>query len=201
MILFDGCSYTFGYGLENLEKDAYPHLVARMGLMDGAKSRNYESIAYNGKSNDAILRTTLEFCEKNPVSLAVIQFSNFYRREILLDRYFNITPQNKDDISLAYYETLQNKHEDVANYHKNKFLLENYFKKRNINYFFINLQKMKEVSGFIPSSWYYLQDANPITNIRDIIGSMKKNPENFVGNHPSKLGHSVIARYLHENIY
>lgn len=201
MILFDGCSYTYGYELENPEKDAFPHLVARMGLMEGASPRNYESIAYNGKSNDAILRTTIEFCENNPVSLAVIQFSNFCRRELLLDRYFNITPQNKDDISLAYYETLSNKHDDVSNYHKNKFLLEQYFKKKNIRYFFLNLQKMKEVSAFSPSSWYFLQDPKPPINVRDIIGSMKNNPENFVGNHPSKLGHSLIARYLHAHIY
>jgi len=91
MILFDGCSFTFGDELENPEKDAFPHLVSRMGLSDGAKPRIYKSIGECGKSNDGILRTTINFCENNPVTLAVIQFTNFSRREVMnsgKDSYF-----------------------------------------------------------------------------------------------------------------
>ena len=111
MILFDGCSYTFGGELENPEKDAFPHLISRMGLMNGAKSRNYRSIAKCGKSNDGILRTTLDFCEKNPVSLAVIQFTVYSRREIFDNKkngYFFISAQNNDEGSVEYYKNLQN---------------------------------------------------------------------------------------------
>ena len=53
MILFDGCSYTYGDELENPEKDAFPHLVARMGLKDGAEPRKYKSLGCLLYTSDA----------------------------------------------------------------------------------------------------------------------------------------------------
>lgn len=203
MILFDGCSYTYGDELENPEKDAFPHLVARMGLGEGAKPRNYKSVGECGKSNDGILRTTLEFCENNPVTIAVIQFTKFSRREIKKPQstsYFHVTAENNDEGSLEYYKHLNNRDDDVANYHKNKFLLENYFKKRNIRYFFLNLQKMHKVDGFTPSSWYYLVDKKPILNFRELLGGRRWKPENYTGGHPSVKGHQMIAKEIYENI-
>ena len=204
MILFDGCSFTYGDELENPEKDAFPHLVARMGLMEGAKPRNYRSIGTCGKSNDGILRTTLEFCENNPVSLAIIQFTLFSRREVMKTgskNYFHITVENNDEGTLEYYKHLQNRNDDVANYHKNKFILENYFKKRNIRYFFLNLQKMKKIEGYTPSSWYHLADKSPVSNMKEILGGKRWHPENYVTGHPNKRGHQLIAKHIHENIF
>mgnify|MGYP001491742141 CR=1 FL=1 len=204
MILFDGCSYTYGDELENPEKDAFPHLVARMGLMDGEKPRNYKSLGACGKSNDGILRTTLEFCQNNPVTLAIIQFTIFSRREVMNmgnDSYFFINAENRDERSIEYYKHFQNKNDDVANYHKNKFLLENYFKKRNIKYFFLNLQKMKFVEGYIPSSWCHLADKSPVSNMKTILGGRRWHPENYVTGHPNKRGHQLIAQHIYENIY
>lgn len=204
MILFDGCSYTFGGELENPEKDAFPHLVSRMGLMKGAKPRKYRSIAKCGKSNDGILRTTLDFCEKNPVSRAIIQFTVYSRREIFEERkngYFFISAQNNDEGSVEYYKNFQNVSDDVANFHKNRFILENYFQKRNIKYYFLELQRREDIVGYKPSSWYNLVSHSPITNFRDILGKMKYNEEKFIGGHPSKLGHELIARHLYENIF
>tara|TARA_B100000427_G_scaffold159184_1_gene132198 strand:- start:7013 stop:7627 length:615 start_codon:yes stop_codon:yes gene_type:complete len=204
MILFDGCSFTFGDELENPEKDAFPHLVARMGLMDGAKPRLYTSIGECGKSNDGILRTTINFCENNPVTLAIIQFTNFSRREVMnsgKDTYFRINAENPDEGSLEYFKHFQNKNDDVANYHKNKFLLESYFKKRNIRYFFLNLQKMKLVEGYTPSSWYHLADKSPVSNMKTILGGKRWHPENYVTGHPNKRGHQLIAQHIYENIF
>ena len=204
MILFDGCSFTFGDELENPEKDAYPHLVARMGLMDNAKPRIYKSIGECGKSNDGILRTTLEFCEKNPVSIAVIQFTKFSRRELLRKgrkKYFHITAENKDEGSLEYYRNFQNIDDDFANFHKNKFLLENYFKKRNIRYFFLSIQNMNKLGFYNHSSWYDLCDKKPILNIRELLGGKRWHPENYVTGHPNKKGHQMIAKEVYENIF
>ena len=55
--------------------------------------------------------------------------------------------------------------------------------------------------GYKPSSWYNLVSHSPITNFRDILGKMKYNEEKFIGGHPSKLGHELIARHLYENIF
>ena len=204
MILFDGCSYTYGHELENPEKDAFPHLVARMGLMEGAKPRTYVTLGKNGKSNDGILRTTLDFCEKNPVSIAIIQFTIFSRRELLRlgrNKYFHITAENNDEGSIEYYKHLQNVDDDVANFHKNKFILESYFKKRNIKYFFLSLQNMKKLGEYNPSSWYHLGDKEPVSNIRELLGGRTRHPEYYVTGHPNKRGHEVIAKHIHENIY
>ena len=204
MIFFDGCSYTFGDELENPEKDAFPHLVARMGLMREGITRDYVNLGQRGKSNDGILRTTLEFCEKNEVDIAVIQFTKFSRREIKKPQstgYFHLTATDNDERSLEYYKHLHNRDDDVANYHKNKFLLENYFKKRNISYFFLCLQKMHKVEGYTPSSWYHLVDKKPILNLRELLGGKRWHPENYLVGHPSKKGHRMIANNIYENIF
>lgn len=204
MILFDGCSYTYGDELENPEKDAFPHLVARMGLMDGAAPRSYMSIGTCGKSNDGILRNTLDFCEKYPVSIAVIQFTIFSRREVKkygVNEYFHITAENNDEGSLEYYKHFQNVDDDVANYHKNKFLLENYFNKKNIRYFFLNLEKRKFMKGYTPSSWSHMVNKEPVITMKDILGGKRWHPENYVTGHPNKQGHELIAKCVYENIF
>ena len=205
MILFDGCSFTYGDELENPEKDAFPHLVARMGLKDGAEPRKYKSLGECGKSNDGILRTTLEYCEKVPVSIVVIQFTKFSRREVMrqwkINRYWNIHPKNSDDLTRDYYKNVQTLNDDVANYHKNKFLLENYFKRKKIKYFFLNLQKMGRIKGYTPSSWYYMASQEPVVNMKEILGGMRWHPENYVTGHPNKRGHELIAQRIYENIF
>mgnify|MGYP001188510766 CR=1 FL=1 len=204
MILFDGCSFTYGDELENPEKDAYPHLVARMGLRDGAKPRIYRNIGECGKSNDGILRTTLEFCENNPVSSAIIQFTKFSRREIKKSHkktYFHVTAENRDEGSLEYYKNLQNDDDDVANFYKNKFLLENYFKKRNIRHFFFCIENLEKLGSYGHSSWYELSDKKPIMNTRKLLGRKRNNPLRYSGGHPSILGHQIIAKEIYENFF
>jgi len=204
MILFDGCSYTYGDELENPEKDAYPHLVARMGLMSKDIARDYVNLGECGKSNDGILRTTLEFCEKNEVDIAVIQFTSFSRRElkrIRTNKYFHITAENRDEGSLEYYKHLQNVDDDVANFHKNKFILENYFKNNNIRHYFLNLQNMNKLGFHNYSSWCEIGCKEPIMNVRQILGRRRTHPENYVTGHPSKRGHELLAKHIYENIF
>ena len=139
MILFDGCSVTYGDELENPIKERFSSQI----------EKEHVNLSYCGKSNDGILRSTINYCEKNPVSHAVIQFTIYSRREFFredIDKYYNISAQREDPISKIYFKEIQNVHDDVANYHKNKFLLENYFKNKNIKYTFISLQITKHVS-------------------------------------------------------
>ena len=201
MILFDGCSYTFGDELENPKKDAFPHVVARMG--DGI-TRDHVNLGECGKSNDGILRTTLEFCENNEVNIAVIQFTIFSRRElkrIRTNKYFNITAENNDKGSLEYYKHLQNVDDDVANFHKNKFLLESYFQKRNIRCFFLCIQNMNNLGFYNHSSWCNMGCNEPIFNIREMLGGKRGHPENYSGGHPSIKGHQMIAKEVYKNIF
>lgn len=204
MILFDGCSWTWGDELENREQDAFPHVVARMGLMREGITRDHVNLGQCGKSNDGILRTTLDYCEKHPVNVAVIQFTLISRREVMREtenKYYHITPHAKDIRSIEYYNNLHTRQDDCANYYKNKFILENYFKSKNIRYYFVNLTKPKDALDFQNSTWYDLCDKKPLTSLKSIVGRMKTNPENYVTGHPNKRGHELIAKHIYENIF
>ena len=80
MILFDGCSWTWGDELEDKEAHRFSQLLSNMVNMD------HVNIAEPLKSNNSILRTTLEYCEKNTVDIAIIQFSCTSRTEIRIPR-------------------------------------------------------------------------------------------------------------------
>jgi len=214
MILFDGCSYTYGDELQGTDddhdyrvKNRFSHVVAEE-LGD-----NYVNFGESGKSNDGILRTTLDYCENHKVDLAIIQFTAFSRFECQKEDkkdYWYITPQGGKEISKIYYQYFENINNSAANYHKNKFLLENYFKSKKIKYFFMKLQRDRDIKGFIPSSWYNLVDKTPIMTIRELISSRRHKPENFCkryvaqprfqGGHPNKQGHKRIAEYILENL-
>ena len=194
MILFDGCSYTYGDELENPEKERFSSLI------DG----EHVNLGECGKSNDGITRTTIEYCEKNEIDTAVIQFTLYSRREVMRsdrNKWDFVSCQKDNEMSNAFYQYLQNNNDDLANFHKNKFILENYFKNKNINYYFINLQRKKTLKNCVPSIWYDLTDHAPIVEMRDIIGSVRRNPDNFVHGHPSKKGHQLIAKHIYENIF
>jgi hypothetical protein len=194
MILFDGCSYTYGDELENPEKERFSSLIGG----------EHVNLGECGKSNDGITRTTISYCEKNKVDTAVIQFTLYSRREVMRsdrNKWDFVNCQKNDEMSHAFYESLQNNNDDLANFHKNKFILENYFKNKNINYYFIDLQRKKKVKNCVSSIWYDLIDHTPLVEVRDIIGSVRRNPENFVHGHPSKKGHQLLANHIYENIF
>ncbi len=214
MIIFDGCSITYGDELQGLHDDVNYRVKNRFSHVVAEKlGDNYVNLGTCGKSNDGILRTTIEYCENNKVDLAIIQFTAFSRFERLKEdknRYLHITPNSNKEISKIYYQYFENINNSAANYHKNKFLLENYFKNNKIKYFFVKLQRDREIEGFIPSSWYKLMDKTPILTIRELISSRRHKPENyckryvdksqFQGSHPSKQGHKLIAEHIIENL-
>tara|TARA_E500000318_G_scaffold45315_2_gene42798 strand:+ start:2344 stop:3039 length:696 start_codon:yes stop_codon:yes gene_type:complete len=69
MILFNGCSWTYGDELENNVEEGYPNLVAqKLGLP-------FVNLARNGASNDYIYHTSLEYLLNNKVDLAIIQWT------------------------------------------------------------------------------------------------------------------------------
>ena len=208
MILFDGCSWTYGDELDNPERDRFSTLIGE----------DHVNLGKNGKSNDGILRTTLDYCESNHVDIAVIQFTKFSRTEIRKSNsneydflsIGNVLKGNETkELSKIYYEHIHNKNLHVANYHKNKFLLEYYFKTKGIKYYFININN--EDINVPKSSWYNMIDKKPVTSMVSLIGNRFDNPENYCqgrykkedkrsGGHPNKRGHSIIADHISLNI-
>lgn len=210
MILFDGCSWTYGDELINRETDRFSSLI----------SKESANISYCGKSNDAILRTTIDYCENNHVDFAVIQFTVYSRTEYrseYSDAYDTIQIKSEKALSKIYYENIQNNTNDFANYHKNKFLLENYFKTKGIKYYFVNLERSRDqYEDITKSSWYNLMDKTPVVSLRELIGDNHEYPEHYVqdkrfsgkynlpkgwrGGHPNKKGHQIIANHILEKL-
>tara|TARA_B100001113_G_scaffold87900_1_gene70233 strand:- start:690 stop:1331 length:642 start_codon:yes stop_codon:yes gene_type:complete len=213
MILFDGCSWTYGDELANPEENRFSTLIGKPHI----------NLGQCGKSNDGILRTTIEYCEKNEVDIAVIQFTAYSRTEFRCERtddyyYFSVGGMTKGkspvkEMSKIYYEHLHNTNLHIANYHKNKFLLENYFKLKGIKHYFVNLERYIDLEGTkTPSSWYNIMDKTPVVSLRRLIGDRHKVPENYCqgryknddkhsGGHPNEKGHRIIADHISENIF
>ena len=205
MILFDGCSWTWGDELENREKDRFSTLVSdHIG-------KNHTNISERGKSNDGILRTTIEYCENNTVDLAIIQFTKISRREILDskgERYIRLNVGNRDDASVLYFENLNTNADDLANFYKNKFLLEHFFKVKGIPYYFVCLNQKKDLLyKRNPSSWQKMSDTKPVTSLYTLFGGNKYDgtpyfnyPHAERGGHPNIRGHQKIAEHILQNI-
>ena len=205
MILFDGCSWTWGDELENKEKDRFSTLVSdHIG-------KNHVNISERGKSNDGILRTTIEYCENNIVDLAIIQFTKISRREILDskgERYIRVNVGNRDDASVMYYKNLNTNADDVANFYKNKFFLEHFFKVKGIPYYFVCLNQKKDLLyKRNPSSWQKMSDTKPVTSLYTLFGGNKYDgtpyfnyPHAERGGHPNIRGHQKIAEHILQNI-
>ena len=205
MILFDGCSWTWGDELENREKDRFSTLVSdHIG-------KNHVNISERGKSNDGILRTTIEYCENNIVDLAIIQFTKISRREILDskgERYIRVNVGNRDDASVMYYKNLNTNADDVANFYKNKFFLEHFFKVKGIPYYFVCLNQKKDLLyKRNPSSWQKMSDTKPVTSLYTLFGGNKYDgtpyfnyPHAERGGHPNIRGHQKIAEHILQNI-
>jgi|TARA_B100000131_G_scaffold151951_1_gene147359 hypothetical protein len=220
MILFDGCSWTWGaeLGVER-EKLRFSQLLGEKTNMD------YVNIGYRAKSNNAILRTTLEYCEKNTVDIAIIQFTCTSRTEVRVPRRDSYIPLTVgsilrgaygEDISRKYYEHIHNDNEEISNFHKNKFLLEYYFKSKNIPYFFVNIDRpntdihYRNLDGVVISSWGKMMDQKPVKSLLDLLGTRFTHPHHYAQGrlkssdtiprgHPNILGHKIIAEYIYDN--
>ena len=214
MILFDGCSWTWGAELEDRERHRFSQLLSEKTNMD------HVNIGYRTKSNNAILRTTLEYCENNTVDIAIIQFTCTSRTEIRVpkrDSYISLTVGSVlrggygQDISRKYYEHIHNDNEEISNFHKNKFLLEYYFKSKNIPYFFVNIDRPNtDLDGVVTSSWGKMMDQKPVKSLLDLLGTRFTHPHHYAQGrlklsdkkprgHPNILGHKIIAEYIYDN--
>ena len=155
-----------GLELENKERDRFSTLVSEHYQTE------HVNIGESGKSNDGILRTTIRHCENNHVDIAVIQLTKISRREVLStgNRYYRINVNNDDIGSKSYFTNLQTHEDDIANFYKNKFLLEHYFKSKNIQYFFVQLNRKKSmVPPKILSSWQ-LMSPEPVPSLYNVLG-------------------------------
>ena len=192
MMLFVGCSFTMGLELEST-KDRFSTLVSDY------YNTEHVNLAGGGKSNDGILRTTLEYCESHEVNFAVIQFTKYSRREIM-DRkryYRRLTANSRERGTKEWFTKIATEEDNVANFYKNKFLLENYFSNKHIPYFFLQLSS--PITSPLTSSWEKMSPT-PVDCIYKILGGDELSGSPLFTSsdkpHPNEEGHRRIADHI-----
>lgn len=204
-ILFNGCSYTYGDELENREQDRYSTLVSnKLGA-------THTNIAKNGSSNDAIARTTMDwFAEGKKCDIAIIQWTIITRIE-----GYNEELQDYDIVTVQtpktwkrFYSSYYHHQLGVDTLFKNYYLLEQYFIKNNIKYFFLFHDRWDDIVPNTQSVWKKLITKKDLNFMRGndhhdtILKSQTLDDIHFRPNkgHPNPLGHQVIADHIIDNI-
>jgi hypothetical protein len=181
MILFSGCSITYGDELENPKKDRF--------------SKNHVNIARCGLSNDMIVMKTIEYIEQNrDVDYVVTQFTVPRRSTYWKNEWKSITPWNDDKESRAYYKFLDSQELRMMNFWKNVYVLDQYL--RNIPHYFWRLSEDAEKTSTNDSIFKKMVPWSDMVTLRDIISSPEAHPEHYVIGHPSIEGHKLISQHL-----
>ena len=181
MILFSGCSITYGDELENPKKDRF--------------SKNHVNIARCGLSNDMIVMRTIEYIEQNPdIEYVVTQFTVPRRSTYWENEWKNITPWTNDTQSRVYYKYLDSQELRMMNLWKNVYVLEQYL--RDIPHYFWRLSEGSEKTAKDDCIFKKLVPWSDMVTLYDLIGIPETHPKHYVTGHPSKEGHNLIAQHL-----
>ena len=181
MILFSGCSITYGDELENRIEDRF--------------SKHHANISECGISNDMIVMKTIEYIEKNPdVEFVVTQFTAPRRSIYWENKWKSITPWHDDTQSRVYYKYLDSQELRMMNLWKNVYVLDQYL--HNIPHYFWRLSEGSERTSKNDSIFKKLVPWSDMVTLYDLIGKPKTHPKHYVIGHPSKEGHNLIAQHL-----
>jgi len=133
-LFVNGCSFSWGDELQDRRTQAYPKLLHNR--------LEYELVDFSecGASNDKILRTTLEFLQKNKDKkddmFVIVQWSAILRREFHSNGWYKITPSminTRPEADLWY--TLQSQEQDNLIFYFQVSFLQLWLEKHGFKYF------------------------------------------------------------------
>ena len=107
--------------------------------------------------------------------------------------------RKNDEASILYYKNLNTLEDNIANFYKNKFLIESYLRVKKIPYYFLKLNMKEKIvlpKKFKPSSWQLISDPKPITCLYDIVGGRGAWSPFIKKGHPNTEGHRKIADHI-----
>ena len=178
MILVNGDSFTYGEELSDPMSNSWSNLIGLPGLN--------VNIAKPGYSNDAIVRTTVEFIESTgPLTHVIVAWTTPHRTEV---NGKHLTPTSHlkygsicDHVFLDWDEEWA-----IKKFYTQVELLDTYLTSKSIPYVFIRTFDVPniDVGDWIPGS------------IVEWMGDCPKGP----GGHPLELGHQRIAEHVKEYI-
>ena len=181
MILFSGCSITYGDELENRIEDRF--------------SKHHINIAECGISNDMIVMKTIEHLEQNhSVDFVVVQFTVPRRSTYWKNKWKSITPWHDDTESRVYYKYLDSQELRMMNLWKNVYILDQYL--RDIPHYFWRLGEGSEKTCKNKSIFEKVVPWSDMVTLYDLIGIPETSPQHYVTGHPNEKGHDLIAQHL-----
>ncbi len=117
-LYFNGCSYTIGSELDDIEGQRFSTLVSKHF------KANHLNDSVGGGSNDLITMRTLDFLDKNTCDAAIIMLTHSERMRF-----------NRNVIPIRdpfFYETYYTDEVGSLNFYRNRYILEQEFEKKNI---------------------------------------------------------------------
>jgi hypothetical protein len=219
-ILFNGCSYTaveWGELGENPEEKRFSKLVANKLNVSEC------NIAIQGSSNDSIVRRTIEWVEEgNTCDIAVVLLTHEERIEIpvysKVKQYYAVSfgralalmngnrlksfYENANDCDLMFYKHVYTEKYGYHNIYKNRYILEQYFKSKNIP--LILFQYCPTVAIKNDCIWQSL--CNDV-ELDYVVSSNKHTIERLIDNYVSKFlknsrkKDSILGEWMNEKYY
>lgn len=176
MILVVGDSFTYGEELNN-RYHAWPWAINTPDAV--------YNLAQPGYSNDAIVRTTVDFIEQTDIQSVIIAWTTPHRIEV---NEQHLTPTSHRKYGSICDQVFLDWQEDWA---VNKFytqvaLLNGYLKSKGISYVFV---RTFDVPNCNIGPWIE-------GSMVEWMGDCPKGP----GGHPLELGHQRIAEHINEHI-
>ena len=206
-LYFDGCSHTWGQDLEDNLNERFSTLVSNHFSAD------HENGSKKGSSNDDITERTLTFIKNNPCDFGVVLMT-YETRFKFNPVYKTIKPgvdrkrwSERHEISEIFFSKLFTSKVGAIQFYKNRFILEQAFKKKGIPLIllqWINLKYDGECvykdycEGSLPiiTSWI-LPSLLGLPKVKEYFYSEHR--KEVVG-HPNKKGHRKIADLIIELI-
>ena len=205
-LVVNGCSFTYGQGLEDREQNNWPALLAKkLGVP-------VVNLANPGAGCDRIFRTTHEYfitdVKNNNHPFYIIAWSGALRREEYQIKYKGFYNVNLSDpvnlLSKAFIDNMDEK--GMFSYEKRKYVywssVVSLFKAYNISYFTTDYMPSTTydegvVRSVSPDTYdYVINDPNKITDFNTLTNDFPKLP----CGHDDQTAQNFLAEYCYDKI-
>tara|TARA_B000000557_G_C20709405_1_gene415181 strand:+ start:100 stop:693 length:594 start_codon:yes stop_codon:yes gene_type:complete len=184
-ILFNGCSWTRGAELENIEEERFATLVCKELKAD------CDMLGAGGRGNHRITRTTLEKLEESSYDLAVIQLSQPSRAEFYRDGQYDSVKWHVNQRERIGGRRKKDWDDDI------KHFWYIYYKKIYQDQYGSDEEKMFMTAikntCLVQKIPLILMTINGETVHNFDMNLVKMNLPLHTGNHPTKEGHQIIS--------
>lgn len=207
-LYFNGCSWTKGYGLDELGLSEEDFRFS--GVIAKKANKTVCNQGRSGASNDSICRRTIRWFEEgNTCDHAIIQWT-FKSRVEWIDEDNNqrqfLPPKEAPAMNrmnpvarealYAYYGQFYTDPYGFANLYKNMSFLETYFAMKNQSYDFVRIADRREITNK-DYFWKSLLKNQYPQNLLRLLGNWSS--ELFFDGHPNVTGHEIIADWMIDN--